>query len=256
MRIIPRAEWGARYGDGRYWTDLPAREMWLHHSVTIAPDLTPPFDDDFAAIRRIEQIGKDRFGTVYGFPYTWGITPVGLIFEGHNVAKTGAHTHGHNTVGRAVVFVGNYEQNKPTRAQIEASAWLLREAHSRGWIASPQFTGGHRDTKATACPGRHAYAAIPEINRLATRPERRYTMVIYTKRGTPDALAALAAHGAAPKGVVTQDLAAAKAALDRGEKVYAVGGPAARDLPGAIEVVGSTAVETGRKVYDLAKGGW
>lgn len=170
FRIIPREEWGAAYGDGDGPAQVPASEVWLHHSVTVAPDVLPPFDDDYAAIRLIDQIGAERFGDVYGFPYTWAVTPVGLIFAGHNPGKNGAHTLGRNSVARAIVLVGNYEEQEPTDAQQNAVAWLLRQVHADGWINSPQLSGGHQQApgqEPTACPGRHALAAIPTINQLA-----------------------------------------------------------------------------------------
>ncbi|MGH4009407.1 MAG: peptidoglycan recognition protein family protein [Pseudonocardiaceae bacterium] len=170
MQIITRQQWGARHGDGRYDAPLPADTVWLHHSVTIAPDLVPPFGDDDAAIRTIERIGAERFGEVYGFPYTFGITPVGRIYAGHHIAKTGAHTAGHNTAGRAICWVGNYETARPSEAMLAATVWLLRHGHAQGWWRAPRLHGGHRDVKATACPGRHAYALIGEVNRRATQP--------------------------------------------------------------------------------------
>jgi hypothetical protein len=167
FRIIPRGEWGAQHENGSGAAPLPAREVWLHHSVTIAPDLVPPFTDDAAAIRTLERIGEDRFGR--GISYTWLITPAGLIFEGHGVDRVGSHTGGRNSIARAICFVGNYEENHPTENQIASAAWLLRHARDRGWIMVARLNGGHRDLKQTACPGQHAYADIPAINQLATR---------------------------------------------------------------------------------------
>jgi len=167
-RIIPRAEWGARYDNGSGHRALPATEVWLHHSVTIAPDLIPPFDDDYQAIRDLEQIGEDRFGS--GISYTWPITPAGLIFEGHSPDRIGTHTQNHNTVASAICYVGNYEIAAPTVEQTSATAWLLQHAKANGWIKYPQITGGHQDLKATACPGALAYAEIPTINTLAAGP--------------------------------------------------------------------------------------
>lgn len=165
-RIIPRSEWGAKYGFGPYTRPLGDLEKWLHHSVTVAPDTVPPYSDDYAAIRAIEAIGRQRFGS-YGFPYTFAFTPAGLIFEGHPIDRVGAHTQGHNTKGAGFVLVGNYENMRPTTAQREAIAWTLRHGVERGWWKGTSLNGGHRDTKATACPGRYAYAEISEINRLA-----------------------------------------------------------------------------------------
>lgn len=167
MDIISRDEWGARYDRGFGPAPLPAREVWLHHSVTAAPDLVPPFDDDAAAIRTLEEIGERRFGG--GISYTFAVTPVGRVYEGHGVDREGAHTRVHNSVGRAIVLVGDYEATEPTDAQLHAVAALLRHGRGRGWwIASP-LAGGHRDVPgaSTECPGSHAYAAIPAINRLA-----------------------------------------------------------------------------------------
>lgn len=165
MRIITRAEWGAAHDDGAGPAPLPAEEVFLHHSVTVAPDLEPPFDDDFAAIRTLERIGEERFGR--GISYTFPITPAGLVFEGHGVDRKGAHTAGRNSRARAIVFVGNYDAGRPTEQQLDAAAWLLVHGWLSGWWKRAELTGGHRDVSSTACPGRHAYAAIPVINRRA-----------------------------------------------------------------------------------------
>jgi hypothetical protein len=161
VRIIPRAEWGARHDNGAGPAPLPAGEVWLHHSVTAAANGT-------AIIRDIEAVGETRFGT--GISYTWLVTPNGSIYEGHSPNRLGTHTGGRNSIARAICWVGNYDVAMPTVPQVQATAWLLQEAHRRGWIRVARLNGGHRDLKATACPGKHAYALIAEINRLAARP--------------------------------------------------------------------------------------
>jgi hypothetical protein len=168
VEIIPRSVWGARHDDGFAPAPLPAQECWLHHSVTPAPDPVPPFDEDFAAVRTLEQIGEDRFGG--GISYTWLIAPSGLVFQGHSVNRQGAHTAGRNDRARAICFVGNYEVSVPTAMQIRSAAWLLQQAEAHGWLREARLNGGHRDVSSTACPGRHAYAAIAEINQLAAGP--------------------------------------------------------------------------------------
>lgn len=158
MRIVSRSEWGARYPNGCTSAPLPAAEVWLHHSVTSAANGP-------AIIREIERIGQSRFGC--GISYTWLITLDGAIFEGHSVNRQGTHTGGRNDRSRAICFVGNYEEIRPTGAQLRSAGWLLQHARANGWITAARLAGGHRDLTATACPGRHAYAAIPTINQLA-----------------------------------------------------------------------------------------
>lgn len=182
LRIISRAEWGARHDNGGGPAPLPASEVWLHHSVTVAPDLVwidadgdNVEDDEERAMRQLEDIGEQRFGR--GISYTWAIMPSGRAHEGHSVDRLGAHTGGRNGVARAIVFVGNYQTHQPTRAQIVSAARLLQHAKAKGWIKEARLRGGHRDVLpmtgdsiATTCPGDHAYAVIGEINRLAAGP--------------------------------------------------------------------------------------
>ena len=171
MIIISRAAWGARHAAAYKNRDapLPAARVWLHHSVTIAPDLVPPADDDDAAVRTLERIGQHRFG--WGISYTFAVTPSGRVYEGHRIDGLGAHTAGQNSTSRAVCLVGDYDRRTPTGEQRRAVAELLAHGHRRGWWTQPRLAGGHRDAPGarTACPGRHGHAAIPEINQLAGR---------------------------------------------------------------------------------------
>ncbi|WP_051433251.1 peptidoglycan recognition protein family protein [Promicromonospora kroppenstedtii] len=163
--IISRAAWGAKYAPGPYTRKLGHLEQWLHHTVTVAPNVTPPFTDDYAAVRAVEAITESRFG--WGMAYTFLVTPAGLIFEGHPIDRVGAHTEGHNTAGAGIAWVGNYDTSEPPAAMVRATAALLRHGKARGWWADVKLDGGHRDTKATACPGKHAYTLIDDINRAA-----------------------------------------------------------------------------------------
>jgi N-acetylmuramoyl-L-alanine amidase len=165
MAIIPRRDWGARYPDGFGPAPVPAQECWLHHSVTAAPDLLPPYDDDFKAIQVLEKIGHERFGG--GISYTWVISPAGLIFQGHSPDRVGAHTAGRNSRARAICLLGNYETSVITPRQVVSTAWLLQYAHLMGWLKAPALNGGHRDVSQTACPGQYAYARIADINKMA-----------------------------------------------------------------------------------------
>lgn len=165
VKVISRREWGARHPDGFGPAPVPWSEWWLHHSATVAPDLVPPWDDDDDAVRTLERIGQQRFSG--GISYTFAVTPSGRIYQGHSVDRRGAHTIGHNTAGRGIVLVGNYDRDRPTPSQLDAVAWIVADYYRRGLCRSRRLTGGHRDVKGTDCPGDHAYALLPEINRRA-----------------------------------------------------------------------------------------
>ena len=165
--LIQREEWDAREQDGFRDRALPVSEFWLHHSVTIAPDLLPPFTDDDAAVRTLERIGESRFGG--GISYTFPVTPVGRLYEGHSFHRQGAHTKGHNTVGAAFVLVGDYSRRAPSDEQRDTIARRMVRLHRTGKATRHTLNGGHRDASgnSTACPGDAAHASIADINRRA-----------------------------------------------------------------------------------------
>lgn len=164
MRIIPRAEWGARYANGFGPAPLPAREVWLHHSVT-----NP--ENGSNAVRRLESIGQQRFGG--GISYTFVITPDGSIYEGHSINRQGAHTRDRNSIARAIVLVGDYTRLVPAPSMVASVVELLRYGFNARWWNSARLTGGHRDAPGanTACPGDAAYRLIPLINQQADHSE-------------------------------------------------------------------------------------
>lgn len=163
--VITRPQWHARFGVPTDQRPLPASEVWLHHSVTVAPDVVAPYVDDDAAIREIERITQERFKQ--GMAYTYLVTPIGRIYEGHPARQIGAHTGGHNTTAVGICAVGNYMETIPPSSMLNALGWLLRHLYNTGIITRPRFNGGHRDTKATDCPGDMLYRRIPAINTIA-----------------------------------------------------------------------------------------
>lgn len=161
--IVTRREWGAQYRDGFGYAPIPAREVWLHHTAG-------PARNGSGIIRELERVGQRRFGGGMSYPFL--VTPDGTPYEGLSIDRQGAHTGGRNDISRAICVVGNYENRYLTDAQFQTIVDLLREGAKRGWWVEPQLTGGHRDLKATACPGDHAYNVIGQINKRAASKAR------------------------------------------------------------------------------------
>lgn len=170
VNLITRKQWGARYKDGFRDRPMPIKTFWLHHSVTVAPDLLPPFDDDDAAVRTLEDIGQSRFNG--GISYNQPVTPVGRMYVGVSPHREGAHTYGNNTDGFAFVLVGDYSKREPTAIQQELIARRMVELHRAGLATRHTLNGGHRDSPGakvypTSCPGDAAWRCIPKINARA-----------------------------------------------------------------------------------------
>lgn len=179
VKVYSRKTWGATAGDGNGGRKLPAVTAWLHHSVTYQLDRAATFAAEATQMRAIERIGVQRFGSHYGFPYTYAVFPSGRAYEGHDVAQRGAHTAGHNTDGVGICWPGNYENTRPTDEQVETTAQLLVQLKREGKLRDARLDGGHRDSvKArelygpTACPGKYAHARVDDVNSRAAEIER------------------------------------------------------------------------------------
>ncbi len=154
-RIIPRREWGARPANRIVRDKMPWKRAYLHHTVT-AP----------GGAEVMRQVQDDHLGRGWAdFAYNYGFSVDGQIFEGRGRGVR----HGNEDAGASVTFVllGNFEIAVPPEPMLDAVAWACADLFLAGDLEPAGLTGGHRDLEPTACPGRHAYAAIPEINRSA-----------------------------------------------------------------------------------------
>lgn len=172
MDYIGRKAWGAQHVAGAGARELPCAEAWLHHTVTLAPDLAfsdlnadSLDDDEVRAMRRIESIGQQRFGR--GFSYNLAVMPSGRVYVGCGVRRVGTHTGGRNTRALGIVLVGDYSKHEPSPQMSDALVEVLRDAKRLGWLRDARLSGGHRDVKATGCPGDRAYRLIADVNRRA-----------------------------------------------------------------------------------------
>lgn len=158
--IRSRRSWGARYDDGDLTLIGLALEVFAHHSVTTQLSPSASVADEEAEMRELEAIGQSRFGT--GISYNALVFPSGRAYQGASWNRRGTHTGGRNSTTRSICFAGNYEVHEPTPAQIATAAAIYAEGQGKWWVASAPLRG-HRDLKATACPGRHVYAKLGAI---------------------------------------------------------------------------------------------
>lgn len=164
VQIISRAQWGARYVNGVGNRPVGSLEKYGHHSVTAHLREDATFLAECAEMRRIEEIGQQRFGR--GISYTFVIFPSGRIFEGASIGRIAYHSGpGRNTRGAGICWAGNYDVNRPGSKALDAVVALLQHGVKMGWWQDPALTEMHRDFSATACPGRYLYAEFDNINR-------------------------------------------------------------------------------------------
>ncbi|BFZ08142.1 hypothetical protein BsWGS_11181 [Bradybaena similaris] len=155
-RIISRAEWGARRPTKETNLNTPVQYAIIHHSTG-----NNCYDRNScqALVRgyqkhHMESNGWDDIG------YSFVIGGDGSVFEGRGWDKVGSHTQGYNGDGLGFCLTGEFTSVLPTQAQLNALRDLLDCGVSRGKLRSTYTLRGHKDMKATQCPGNRLYQEI------------------------------------------------------------------------------------------------
>ncbi|XP_045446699.1 peptidoglycan recognition protein-like [Melitaea cinxia] len=84
----------------------------------------------------------------------------GKVYEGAGWEQIGTHTAGYNHRSIAISFIGNYEHDNPTDAQLKIAQELIRCGVEKKYLAPNYHLVGHRQLIATVSPGRNLYRII------------------------------------------------------------------------------------------------
>lgn len=142
--------------------ERPWRWIVVHHSATAA-----------GGAARFDKMHRAKGWDELGYDFVIGNgtdTRDGQIEVGSRwpKQKTGAHAktpdNRFNEYGIGICLVGNFDIDRPTAAQLKSLAKLTAFLMNRYHIP-PDRVIGHRDTKATDCPGRNVNLAT--IRRMA-----------------------------------------------------------------------------------------
>jgi len=188
--LLRRHDWGAErsWRPAQITYNETIRQVHVHHTVN---SNTYSRKDVAGLIRgmyryHVHNLGWSDIG--YNFLVDrFGRTWVGRAGGARRPVR-GAHTLGFNSTSCGVSVIGNFETTKPSNDVLAAvaavAAWKLdrygRKPRGRigvrsegsdkfadGEVVRLRVIDGHRDTSATACPGRHLYEALPEVRRRA-----------------------------------------------------------------------------------------
>lgn len=234
---------------------------WYGHKVTvIGADQTIPKSDFFVAIHADGSTSSTARGASVGYRNADG-QRFGAAWKKAYAALGWERFRGDNyTAGLRDYYGTRRAVAAGTKWAIIAEAGFLTNPHERAMLLSTQ---GYTRFAQAVCNAIGAMVGHPkDPNAPAPKPEpdptRRFHMltIFYVKRGTPDGLAAMAVTTMAPKGSVTNDVNEARAALNAGATVYAVGGPAANELPEAKAFRGATGLDTLIDFANFAKRGY
>lgn len=187
--FVPRSTWGSRpsteaFIDARRVRAKTSKtEIHIHHTAAAGGDDTPnqwSYDEAVHYMRRLETNRPDLGPLPYSEnPALDEDGRTVWLFEGRGLQVTGAHTGGHNIPGIGFGWLGNFTRDAGQDMlaniglpMLSRRLGFLRHADGftrigntrspRGWEV-----WGHRDTKATACPGGNVYWRLADVHYIA-----------------------------------------------------------------------------------------
>ena len=152
------------------WTDIAARpwrlrsagsydRLTIHH----AGNTTNYHCAKSAVARDLNGILAAHMARDYGdIGYHFMIDYAGRVWEGRSLAYEGAHVAWQNERNVAVMLLGNFEKQTPSREQLDSLKKIIAALRRRFRIKRHRIYG-HRDLGPSVCPGRNLY---PHVLRL------------------------------------------------------------------------------------------
>lgn len=153
VRMGARSMWGPKFAAENYSVPM-ALGVSFHHSVTTTLSKHASILDEVHEMQELEAIGHNRFG--YTISYNVVIFPSGRPYQGCPFNLRGQHTDKMNSKVRSICFAGNFEDHEPTPEALKTARDLVAEGRGKWWVRDA-YGIGHRDIKATACPGDNVY---------------------------------------------------------------------------------------------------
>ncbi|XP_052799049.1 uncharacterized protein LOC128230646 [Mya arenaria] len=184
LKIITRAEWGARDPKTTLNIAVPVSTFFIHHTDTYGCETQDVCSARVRSIQRYHMEVKNWTDIGYSFL----IGGDGNVYEGRGWNFVGAHTYGYNSVSFAASFIGNYTSMLPNAKANKAVDNLIECGVHRGKIKPSYTLQGHRDAKQskTKCPGDALYREIQTWNNYPDSGKTVERDIRESPQGPPD----------------------------------------------------------------------
>lgn len=184
---LDRAAWGAGGPPGHRIPAGRARPVYVgpqrfvgmvgHHTVSIVQDwdgdgiVLGDLEDIARFMRNLMVVRASDLGEEVPYSFVMFPTPdpnTAVLAEGRGIGWTGAHTSGFNSSRYGIAAAGNTSVDPITAGQEAAVRYIGT------FLADPanaSLMSGHRDHKATACPGSSYYSALDRLQGPYTKED-------------------------------------------------------------------------------------
>ncbi len=155
----------------REWTSATtiaseANAMVRVQKITVHHDGMPPVTlrSRGAVMERLELIRRSHVNSRgwADIGYHFVVDPLGNVWEARPLVYQGAHVKDHNERNMGVMVLGNFEEQVPTRAALNALDGFVRGQMTRFGVPVSRVVT-HQELAATACPGRSLQRHMVEV---------------------------------------------------------------------------------------------
>lgn len=154
--IISRSEWGARPTNISPLAINPPTHVIIHHATGSSCTTKSACSKRVKSIQNTHIDNKKWSDIGYNFL----VGEDGNVYEGRGWGKHGAHAPDYNSKSIGICIIGTFTSQLPNAAALNAVKSLIDCGVTEGKIKSDYKLFGHRQVKATACPGDSLYTEI------------------------------------------------------------------------------------------------
>lgn len=185
--IVTRDEWGARPPTLVENMTNPVPYVVIHHSYIPAACYTK--DACIKAMQWMQDLHQLN-NSWNDIGYSFAAGGDNRIYMGRGWSAVGAHAPKYNNISIGICIIGDWRESLPPKGQLLVVKELIKKGVREGYIQRDYKLIGHRQVRATECPGDALYAEIqkwPHWTSDTTIPVRvKTTTEILTKGITPD----------------------------------------------------------------------
>ncbi|CAJ1065885.1 peptidoglycan-recognition protein SC2-like [Xyrichtys novacula] len=160
VTIVSRDQWGAVPPKKVTALKGLAKRVIIHHTALPSCKDLEECNKRLASIQRGHMTDK-KFDDI-GYNFLVGAD--GTVFEGRGWGVVGAHAYGNNDDSLGIAFMGNFNNDTPSKEAISSVKQLLKCGVAQGHLQPEYGLFGHRDLGQTECPGTNLYAALSQLN--------------------------------------------------------------------------------------------
>lgn len=165
--FVSRAQWRARDPVKTNPLNTPVPYVVIHHSYI--PPACYDREKCCAAMRGMQNFHIDDHGW-WDIGYHFAVGSDGAAYEGRGWETLGAHALHFNSVSIGICLIGDWRYEVPPAQQRKTAMALIAAGVELGYIKSDYKLLGHRQVRATECPGDALFNEIKTWDHFSPYP--------------------------------------------------------------------------------------